>query len=75
VTDEDAVSEPSPKALWVQTFPVGEPAKDTLRRLIEVDPDEAELGYYEAVADPVFVQVERDQRRYRGMLRRRLRRR
>ena len=41
--------------------------------LIEMDHDEAETEYYEGAADPTFVQIEREQRRYRGMFRRRLR--
>ncbi len=63
------------KALWAQRFPKGEPAKDTLGRLVEVDHDEAETELYESASDPTFVQIEREQRRYRAMLRRRLRRR
>jgi hypothetical protein len=70
-----AVAKPTPKAVWTQWFPVGEPAKESLGRLIEQDHHDAEIAYYEAVADPTFVQTERDRRRYRGMLRRRLRRR
>jgi hypothetical protein len=69
------VEESSPKAVWAQSFPVGEPAKDSLGRLIESDDDPAEIEYYEAAADPTFVQLERERRRFRGMLRRRLRRR
>jgi hypothetical protein len=63
----------SEKQLWVRSFPVGEPDKDTLARLVEEDPDEAETELYEYASDPTHVAVENAQRRYRGMLRRRLR--
>jgi hypothetical protein len=53
--------------------PNGEPAKDSLARLIEIDHDEAEESYSEVVADPTYVTLERQQRRYRAMFRRRLR--
>ena len=67
--------EPSPKTGWVEGLPTWPPAKDGLAPLVEVDHDEAETEYYEAFADPTFVLVEREQRRYRGAFRRRLRRR
>jgi hypothetical protein len=63
----------SAKAPWVNRLPQGEPLKDEVARLIEVDHDEAEVSLYEDLADPLFVSIERDQRRYRGMFRRRLR--
>jgi len=66
---------PSPKTPWVETFPSGPPSKDGLAHLVEVGHDEAETEYYEAMADPTFVLVEQEQRRYRGAFRRRLRRR
>lgn len=66
VTDSD-------KMPWVEQLPRGKPAKDSLARLIEVAHDEAEVSYYEAVADPTYVAVERQRRRYREMFRRRLR--
>jgi len=69
------VDQDSPKEAWVNGLPRGEPLKDELGRLIEVDHDEAETEYYEAAADPSFVAIEREQRHYRGMFRRRLRRR
>jgi len=69
------VNDPSPKAVWAEQLPRGEPAKETLGRLIESDHDPAETEYYEAAADPTYVQIEAQQRRFRGMLRRRLRRR
>jgi hypothetical protein len=68
------MAERSPKAMWVQGLPVGEPLKDELGRLVDADRDEAEIDYYETAADPTFVFVERERRRYRGMFRRRLRR-
>ena len=67
--------EPSPKARWVERLPAWPPAKDSLAHLVEEDHDEAETSYYEAAADPTFVYLEREQRRYRGAFRRRLRRR
>ena len=63
----------SPKSVWVNGLPVGEPAKASLGRLVDVDHDAAEESYYESAADPLFVQIEREQRRYREMFRRRLR--
>lgn len=67
--------EPSAKAAWVEAFPSGDPLKDSLGRLVDEDHDDAEVSYYEAASDPTFVQIEREQRRYRGAFRRRLRRR
>ncbi len=67
------MQEDSPKAGWVEGLPVGEPAKASLGRLVDVDHDPAEETFYEAVADPQFVQLERQQRQYREMFRRRLR--
>ena len=61
------VQDESPKVGWVNGQPVGEPAKASLGRLVDVDHDVAEEGYYEAVADPQFIQIEREQRRYREM--------
>jgi hypothetical protein len=69
------VHEPSPKAVWAERLPHGESMKQSPGRLIETDDDPAEVEYYEAAADPTFVQLERDQRRFRAMLHRRLRRR
>jgi len=63
----------SEKEPWVERLPEGEPLKDGLARLVDQDHDAAEVAYYEAAADPIFVAVERDQRRYRGMFRRRMR--
>lgn len=49
--------------------------KDDLAALVDGDEarDAAEVGYYESAADPVFVQVETEQRRFRAQFRRRLR--
>jgi hypothetical protein len=47
--------------------------REDLARLVEEDHDEAETEYYEAAADPTFVTIERDQRRFRAMFRRRVR--
>lgn len=63
----------SPKEEWVSRFPVGESTKGSLRRLIGQDHDPSEESYYEAAADPQLDAIEREQRRYREMLRRRLR--
>ena len=43
-----------------------------MARLVDADDDEAERELYEAVADPKFVALERDQRRYRGAFTRRV---
>jgi hypothetical protein len=67
------VTAESDKAAWVERLPRGEALKDGLARLVEEDGDAAETEYYEAAADPTFVATEREQRRYRGMFRRRLR--
>jgi hypothetical protein len=40
---------------------------------VEESHDEAETEYYEDFSDPTFVAVESTQRRYRGMLNRRMR--
>jgi hypothetical protein len=63
----------SEKELWSRAFPLGAPDKETLAKLVEEDHDPAESEYYEAVADPTYVLVEQQRRRFRGMLRRRLR--
>ena len=65
----------SDKSPWVEGLPKGEPLKEGLARLVDEDQDEAEVEHYERVADPTFVAVERARRRYRGMFKRRLRRR
>ena len=67
------VVEHSDKAAWVSRLPNGPPMREDLARLVEEDHDEAETEYYEAVADPTFVTIERDQRRFRAMFRRRVR--
>lgn len=54
-------------------LPTGPPSWEDLARLVEADHDEAETEYYEAAADPTFVTIERDQRRFRAMFRRRVR--
>ena len=61
---------------WVLGLPEGPPEKDSLESIVDADGgmDEAENQYYEAAADPQFVQNERDQRRYRGAFVRRVRR-
>ena len=64
----------SEKQAWVGALPQGDPEHVTLGRLVDEDHDESETAYYEAAADPTTVAVESAQRRYRGMLRRRLRR-
>jgi hypothetical protein len=47
--------------------------REQLARLVDGDHDDAETEYYEAAADPTFVAIERDQRRFRAMFRRRVR--
>ena len=64
----------SPKAPWVDRLPQGPPDKEALARLVEHDQDEAETEYYEEAADPRYVHLEAQQRRYRGAFQRRLRR-
>ncbi len=63
------------KWLWAERFARHGSSKDDLARLVEQDHDEAEVEFYEAAADPTFVLIEQEQRRYRGALRRRMRRR
>jgi hypothetical protein len=63
----------SEKCLWTQSFPMAESMKDALGRIVEESHDEAETEYYEDFSDPTFVAVESSQRRYRGMLNRRMR--
>jgi len=60
---------------WVSNLPQGEPDKDILARLVEADHDAFETELYEQVADPSYVAIETQRRRYRGMFRQRLRRR
>jgi hypothetical protein len=52
------------------------PNKDGLARIVDADGgrDAAENSYYEAVADPSFVQMETARRRFRGQYLRRLKR-
>ena len=61
---------------WVSSLPAGPPAKDGLARIVDADRgrDDAEHSYYEAVADPTFVQIEAARRRFRGQYLRRLKR-
>jgi hypothetical protein len=61
------------KELWSRSFPVGAPDKEALGRLVDEEHDPAETEYYEAAADPTYVLIERQRRRFRAMLRRRLR--
>ncbi len=63
----------SEKELWSRWFPVGAPDKESLGKLVDEDHDPAETEYYEAAADPTYVLIEKERRRFRGMLRRRLR--
>jgi len=66
----------SPKVPWSESFPNGQPSEVTLARLVDSDGgrDEAEASYYESASDPDFVAIETQRRRFRGSLRRRLRR-
>ena len=65
-----------PKAGWVSSFPAGPADKDSLARIVDADGgrDAAENSYYEAAADPSFVQMETAPRRFRGQYHRRLKR-
>lgn len=66
----------SPKLPWVTPLPNGASDKQELAHLIESRPnDEFETELYEAAADSLVVQIEREQRRYRGQFLRRIRRR
>lgn len=65
----------SEKGAWTNDFPQGEPDRVTLGHLVEQDHDEAETACYESASDPTYVSVESARRRYRGMIRRKLRRR
>ena len=60
----------------VGSLPAGPPAKDGLTRIVDADGgrDDAENSYYEAAADPSFVQLEAARRRFRGQYLRRLKR-
>jgi hypothetical protein len=49
-------------------------AREALGRLIERDPDPAEVGYYEAVSDPDARAIEKTQRSHAGQYRRHVRR-
>ena len=61
---------------WVSSLPAGPPTKDGLARIVDADGgrDDAENSYYEAAADPTFVQIEAARRRFRGQYLRRLKR-
>ena len=63
----------SEKVGWVEQLPEGESLKNGLARLVAEDQDQAETEYYESASDPTFVAIEREQRRYKGMFRRRMR--
>jgi hypothetical protein len=65
----------SEKRAWTGSFPSGTPDHVALGRLVDEDHDEAETAYYEVFADPTYVAIETAKRQYRGMIRRRLRRR
>lgn len=62
---------------WVGSLPSAPPARDGLARIVDADGgrDDAENSYYEAAADPSFVQMEAARRRFRGQYLRRLKRR
>jgi hypothetical protein len=70
------VESDSPKVPWSASFPDGQASEVTLARLVDADGgnDEAEASYYEWAADPHFLAMEKQRRRFRGSLRRRLRR-
>ena len=59
---------------WVRSLSAGPPATMGLARIVDADGgrDDAENSYYEAAADPTFVQVEAARRRIRGQYLRRL---
>jgi hypothetical protein len=61
---------------WVRSLQAGPIAKDGLARIVDTDGghDDAENSYYEAAADPTFVQIEAARRHFRGQYLRRLKR-
>lgn len=61
------------KSAWVGALPQHRTVADDLARLVEQDGDVAEVAYCEVAADPTSVKNDQDQRRYRGIYRRRLR--
>jgi hypothetical protein len=71
--DTGPVTQRTEKAGWVQRLPNGAPMREDLARLVDSDHDEAETDYYEGASDPTYVAIERDQRRFRAMFRRRTR--
>jgi hypothetical protein len=72
LADGDPVEETS-KLGWVMDLPAGTPDREVLAELVEADHDEFETQLYEAFADPEFVAIDREKRRYRGQFMRRLR--
>jgi hypothetical protein len=66
----------APKTGWVSGLRGGPADKDILARIVDADDGRDDAGnlYYEAVADPAYVQVETARRRFRGQYLRRLRR-
>jgi hypothetical protein len=66
----------APKLGWVSRLPKGPPSKDAVGRIIDGNRglDEAENSYYEAFADPGYVRIETERRRFAGQYLRRLRR-
>ena len=61
------------KSAWVRRLRRHGSDADDLAALVEQDNDPFETSLYEDAADPTAVANEREQRRYRGMYRRRLR--
>jgi hypothetical protein len=66
----------APKLGMAAAIPTAPDNKSSLARIVDADGgrDEAENEYYEIAADPVNLQNERAQRRFRGSYLRRLRR-
>jgi hypothetical protein len=68
------MSEQPEKSAWVRRLRRHGSEADDLAPLTEQDNDPFEASLYEAAADPAAVKNEQEQRRYRAMYRRRLRR-
>jgi len=70
------VKKDAPKLPMAVALPFGPDDKTSLAKIVDADGgrDDAEIGYYEAAADPLHLQNERARRRFKGLYIRRLRR-
>jgi hypothetical protein len=73
VTLGGVTAEKPEKSAWVNALPKHGSSAADFGKVVEEDGDAAETEYYDLAADPTYVRNEQDQRRYRGMYRRRLR--